>query len=224
MYEAIRRGPKWEETLFIITYDEHGGFFDHVTPPRNVPAPDEHVADNGFKFDQLGIRLPTIAISPYIKRGSIIHDALPHEQPSPSSKFDSTSIMATSNLLLGLHDAEPLGKRMAWANTFAGLVLDKQLRTDCVLTLPALPGREPGAYLEQRAKPINDHLESQILFYCAMNHREQFLGGSCNPLALSLQNQGDTSDWLSIEAKLWQDTLREREKKQKLGHMFSTNL
>lgn len=39
VYEAIRAGPKWEETLFIITYDEHGGFYDHVAPPAGEQPP-----------------------------------------------------------------------------------------------------------------------------------------------------------------------------------------
>jgi len=33
VYEALRNGPLWNETLFIINYDEHGGFYDHVPPP-----------------------------------------------------------------------------------------------------------------------------------------------------------------------------------------------
>ena len=86
VYEAIRAGPKWEETLFLITYDEHGGFYDHVTPPfEGVPVPDSNIASNGFKFDQLGVRIPTIAISPWIPRGTIVSDALPNEKPTPSS-------------------------------------------------------------------------------------------------------------------------------------------
>jgi len=41
VYEALRNGPSWNETLFIITYDEHGGFYDHVSPPsEGVPNPD----------------------------------------------------------------------------------------------------------------------------------------------------------------------------------------
>ena len=42
VYEALRAGPKWEETLFLITYDEHGGFYDHVVPPhRGIPGDNE---------------------------------------------------------------------------------------------------------------------------------------------------------------------------------------
>jgi phospholipase C len=39
VYEALRASPQWEETLFLITYDEHGGFYDHVAPPdQGVPG------------------------------------------------------------------------------------------------------------------------------------------------------------------------------------------
>ena len=111
--------------IYHYVYDEHGGFYDHVAPSdEGVPAPDDKVASNGFTFNQLGIRLPTVAISPLIPRGTIISNALPKEQPTETSQFESISIIATSNILLGLtaQGIPPLGKRMAWANTFAGLV------------------------------------------------------------------------------------------------------
>lgn len=80
------------------------------------------MAPNGYAFDSLGVRIPTIAVSPWIKKGTIVHDAFPGEQPTPYSAFESTSIMATSNILLGLQEAKPLGARMSWANTFAGVL------------------------------------------------------------------------------------------------------
>lgn len=124
VYEALRAGPKWEETLFLITYDEHGGFYDHVAPPRGVPSPDDIPGSNGFQFDQLGLRIPTLAISPRIAKGTVVNSALPGEQPTATSAFDSTSIMATANILLGLTEegVPALGKRMAWANTFSTLI------------------------------------------------------------------------------------------------------
>lgn len=60
VYEAIRNSPYWEQTAFLITYDEHGGFYDHVTPPQHgIPSPDGIVASDGFQFNRLGIRIPT---------------------------------------------------------------------------------------------------------------------------------------------------------------------
>uniref|UniRef100_A0A7N0TIS7 Uncharacterized protein n=1 Tax=Kalanchoe fedtschenkoi TaxID=63787 RepID=A0A7N0TIS7_KALFE len=59
VYEAIRASPQWNETLMVITYDEHGGYFDHVpTPVRGVPSPDGIVGPEpfNFTFDRLGVR------------------------------------------------------------------------------------------------------------------------------------------------------------------------
>ena len=73
VYETLRASPQWNEMLFIITYDEHGGFYDHVpTPATGVPSPDDIVgpAPYNFKFDRLGVRVPTILISPWIERGT----------------------------------------------------------------------------------------------------------------------------------------------------------
>jgi len=65
IYDALARSPQWERTLLVITYDEHGGFFDHVPPPT---AADDRAAEG---FDQLGFRVPTLAIGPYVKRSHV---------------------------------------------------------------------------------------------------------------------------------------------------------
>lgn len=73
VYETLRNGPQWNETLLLITYDEHGGFYDHVaTPYTGVPNPDGLTGPEPFffKFDRLGVRIPTIMISPWIKKGT----------------------------------------------------------------------------------------------------------------------------------------------------------
>ena len=70
VYEALRGSPQWNEMLFVITYDEHGGFYDHVPMPVDgVPSPDDIVGPEPFKFDRLGVRVPTIFISPWIEPG-----------------------------------------------------------------------------------------------------------------------------------------------------------
>jgi phospholipase C len=78
VYNALRSSAYWTRTLLIISYDEHGGFYDPIIPPPCVP-PDEidvtyHSSDNPavpktFKFDQLGPRGPAILISPWIEAG-----------------------------------------------------------------------------------------------------------------------------------------------------------
>jgi phospholipase C len=87
IYEALRASPQWEKTLFLITFDEHGGFYDHVVPPdQNIPTPGDNTPPSpvNFTFDRLGIRIPTLAISPWINKGTVI--SAPREQ----SKVRST--------------------------------------------------------------------------------------------------------------------------------------
>ncbi len=65
VYAALAASPLWERCLLVITYDEHGGFFDHVPPPT---VEDEFAADG---FDQLGFRVPTLVVGPYVKAGAV---------------------------------------------------------------------------------------------------------------------------------------------------------
>ena len=226
VYEALRASPKWNETLFIITYDEHGGFYDHVVPPHGdgvVPNPDGKSAPNGYNFNSLGVRIPTVAISPWIPKGTIIStNTFPNERPTGTSAFESTSLLATSNILLGLNNATTLSSRMSWANTFSGLFSPEfsgltEPRTDCIDTLPALPLRGSMEYEAQRAKPLNGPMLGQINYFCKINYAELHAEGSCpglpTALAKELQalvladeiperfnafNQGAASDWLAI--------------------------
>lgn len=75
VYEALRNGPEWNSTLLIVTYDEHGGYHDHVSPPVHVPNPDGINVPNvdkqgyAFNFDRLGVRVPAILISPWLAKG-----------------------------------------------------------------------------------------------------------------------------------------------------------
>ncbi|KAL3688419.1 hypothetical protein R1sor_014728 [Riccia sorocarpa] len=72
VYEKLRASPQWNETFLLITYDEHGGFYDHIpTPVTHIPNPDGMNASypEFFAFNRLGVRVPTIAISPWINKG-----------------------------------------------------------------------------------------------------------------------------------------------------------
>lgn len=73
VYEAIFNSPVWESSLLIITYDEHGGFYDHVSPPPATPPNDgpPKYSKHGFDFSRLGIRVPAVVVSPYIPAGTV---------------------------------------------------------------------------------------------------------------------------------------------------------
>ena len=84
VYEAIRNSPLWNRSMLIITWDEHGGFFDHVPPPSASRIPTRSAPngirgkDHGFMFDQHGPRVPAIVISPWCPQNMIEHRPLEH--------------------------------------------------------------------------------------------------------------------------------------------------
>ncbi len=79
---AVMHGPAWTKTVLFFTYDEHGGYFDHVPPPPAV-APDAIAPritvppDEPGAFDRYGFRVPAVVVSPFAKKGyvsSVVHD------------------------------------------------------------------------------------------------------------------------------------------------------
>jgi len=123
VYEALRTSPQWPSTLLVVTWDEHGGFFDHVAPPAAV-APDSSPGQFGFRFDRLGVRVPALLISPLMQRGFVDH-----------TPYEHASIPATVGKLFGL---EPLTERDRHAATFDGLAL-LDVPRDTPRTLPTAP-------------------------------------------------------------------------------------
>lgn len=75
--DTLARNPAvWKETVLFITYDEHGGFYDHVPPPEACEPDSDRPPD--FKFDRLGFRVPMLAISPWTKKGFVSHIVADH--------------------------------------------------------------------------------------------------------------------------------------------------
>jgi hypothetical protein len=157
VYEALRAGPGWNHTLFVLTYDEHGGFYDHVPPPmEGVPNPGDGFAsypDDGFSFERLGVRIPTVLASPWIPKSVVESAPPPRQKPQPSSRYDLTSIMGTMRKLLGMSSTPPLTKRDAWSATFEHLLSLSEPRTDCPMHLP---DAVPPAHLQEASRPLND--------------------------------------------------------------------
>lgn len=83
VYTALAQSPQWERSLFIVTYDEHGGFYDHVAPPRT--------RDELGDFRQLGFRVPALVAGPTVRRGAAI-----------DTTFEHCSVVATLTRRFGL--------------------------------------------------------------------------------------------------------------------------
>ena len=129
VYETIRNSPHWNDSMLLVTYDEQGGFFDHVTPPEAV-SPGDQISDesnnhNNFDFTQLGIRVPAVVISPLIPANLIDHTV-----------YDHTSLLATMENMFGM---QALTNRDGQAKTLNHLLSLKTPRTDAPTTLPVPP-------------------------------------------------------------------------------------
>jgi phospholipase C len=112
VYRAVTANKSlWESTLLVVVFDEHGGFYDHVVPPKAVP-PDFHSEE--FDSKQLGVRVPAILVSPYAPKK--VGDTV----------LDHTSIL---KYLIDKWDLGPMGNRTAAANS-VGLLLSKEPRQD----------------------------------------------------------------------------------------------
>lgn len=83
--QAVGSSPQWNKTLMIITYDEHGGYFDHVPPPRALAPdtfpPNPPAGPGEFQFEgytRYGFRVPNVVISPWAKKNFVSHMVYDH--------------------------------------------------------------------------------------------------------------------------------------------------
>jgi len=142
VYECLKSSPHWNDTLLVITWDEHGGFFDHVLPPATVNPDGKNAPE--FNFARLGARVPAVLVSPYIPRGTI-----------DKTVYDHSSIPATLKVLFGLPNF--LTKRDSRANTFDRSVTLSSPRPIALETLPRIPATESASERATSIPPTELH-------------------------------------------------------------------
>ncbi|HWC96707.1 MAG TPA: alkaline phosphatase family protein [Candidatus Sulfopaludibacter sp.] len=149
-YHAIRTSPLWDSSMLIVTWDEHGGFYDHAAPPAAVAPGDSHPGGDhnqfGFTFERYGVRVPAVIASPWIPRNLVDHRL-----------YDHTSILATAEAAFSI---PPMTKRDAAANNLLPLASLAAPRTDAPLDLgvPAVSGAPecpPLDFVTAAAPPSN---------------------------------------------------------------------
>ena len=145
VYNSLRRNePLWNSTLLVVLYDEHGGFYDHLpTPPAE--APDPFNFDN-FDFKQLGVRVPAVLASPWVKKGVL------------STPFDHTSLL---RYLIDKWGLGRLTKRSDVATSILEAILDAP-RADTPASLPMPP--LPRVALAVAPLPLNEHQKALLEF------------------------------------------------------------
>jgi phospholipase C len=125
VYNALLNGPKsqWERTLLIVTYDEHGGFYDHVAPGQWTPTDDRPA------FRKYGVRVPAFVISPWVGKQTAYGSR-------ENVVFDHTSILKT--ILKRFTPATKMTARVTAANDLGVLLTETTPRADCT-AIPELP-------------------------------------------------------------------------------------
>jgi phospholipase C len=129
VYYSLLGTPVWSQCLLIITYDEHGGCYDHVPPPENAVPPDNSAGELGFDFKRFGVRVPTILVSPWIAAGTVF-------RTQSKTPLDHTSILATVEERFGV---SPLTARDAAAPHFGDALTLQTARADDPLSGVKVP-------------------------------------------------------------------------------------
>jgi phospholipase C len=163
VYYALRHGPAWNQTLLVITYDEHGGCYDHVPPPTNAVPPDATPGEFGFDFRRFGPRVPTVLISPWIPAGTVF-------RTSGGMPFDHTSILKTIELRWG---APALTARDAAAPDVANVLSLSAPRSDDPLAgvvVPTARGINPAAGQPSHLQKVYAALAAQLPVKDAQGH------------------------------------------------------
>ncbi|MEM6996885.1 MAG: alkaline phosphatase family protein, partial [Myxococcota bacterium] len=126
VYNALANSPHWERCLLIITYDEHGGFYDHVAPPNDA-------VDELPEFQQLGFRVPSLVVGPHVRKGCV-----------SATRLDHVSLLSTITRKFGL---TPLNDRVMQTNDVA-MAIDPAFIDDPQppIALPTLRRSRPARY------------------------------------------------------------------------------
>jgi phospholipase C len=157
VYDALRSNPEvWNHTLFVITYDEHGGFFDHVVPPvvetyRNPlvigesGSPRSNGADHTDVF--MGLRVPAFLVSPYVKKGSIV-----------KTKLDHTSILKSILARFCGKKKPYISQRVKYANSLERAITSefREIKSE---PDPLPPLSDNRSTARQRASALNNNFD-----------------------------------------------------------------
>lgn len=162
VYDTLRsRAEVWNRCALIVTYDEHGGFYDHVPPPSALnpdgidsPRPDDITGSTPpkFAFDRLGVRVPALIVSPWVAKGQVCKGVLQH-----------TSILKTVRETFGIGQA--LSLREQAAASFASVFSLPSPRTDTPAKLPRpkLPPLPAATHHANPGNQFSDDLQREMM-------------------------------------------------------------
>ena len=188
-YNAVRNGKAWASTLLIITYDEHGGCYDHVPPPAGATPPgDGTVGEYGFDFTRFGVRVPAVLVSPLIEAGTVFRAA--------EGVIDHTSVLKTISERWG---TKPLTARDAAAASLGDVLTLAKPRTDNPLqgvTAPQAALDHPAAALSSKL----DLVQARRVAALPLRNRQ----GHYREQVPSLTTSADVGDFIRDRTAAWE--------------------
>lgn len=203
VYRALRDGPNWPATLLVISYDEHGGNYDHVAPPASAVAPDDSVGEfDGFQFQRYGVRVPALLISPLIEARSVFRAA------AGAGEIDHTSLLKTLEERWNL---PALSRRDAKAPSLAGALTLASPRDDDPLQGLVPPRPEPAP--EGAAKPSElEQIHAWRLSKLPIPNEH----GSVAHTAPAFYSSAQIGDYIASRSAAWEQHLRRSRQRDSL--------
>ncbi len=181
VYNTLRQSPVWHQSMLIITYDEHGGFYDHVAPgvapaPGDNPPPRHN--KSGFDFTRYGVRVPAIIVSPWVGKGVVDQVVRDH-----------ASVAATLTSLFGM---TPLTERDRHAaSLWPALHQPVRPDSDCLASVTGATDPQPAAAPAPKAQalfspaaPVPDGSNLQAVLYLVRKAHAEASVQPDHPVAL----------------------------------------
>jgi phospholipase C len=153
---AVLHGPKWNKTLLVITYDEHGGFFDHVNP---LAFRDNAKPVSGI--DYYGVRVPAFVVSPWVDRGKVVPAT---GDTTCDFAFDHTSIAKTIARRFMSANPPDMGERMAAASDLSKVLRSTPRQDIPSIPVPPAPPPKPGVARQAPPSPNSDDFREVMRF------------------------------------------------------------
>ncbi|MGA8430394.1 MAG: alkaline phosphatase family protein [Candidatus Sulfotelmatobacter sp.] len=198
VYSCLCDSPDWDDTLFLITYDEHGGIVDHVVPPTLAPSPANAGLPDvppstspGFDFRRLGVRVPTVFVSPQIAPNTVISDR----------NYEHCSIVATvRKLFCGPNAQNPFNWREAQAPTFENLLTLDTPRPDVQLPAPIASSGPSALQIQASAQdePPSKPSDLMLAMVRAMNYSLEQRGITPPADVANIQTAQEAVDFMAV--------------------------
>jgi phospholipase C len=200
-YYAVRNGRAWGSTLLIITYDEHGGNYNHVAPPHDATPPgDGTTGEKGFDFTRFGVRVPAVLISPLIAAGTVYR--------ATTGRIDHTSVLKTIHERWG---TVPLTARDKAAATLGDALTLATARTDDPIKgvpPPVSTGQHPNSSTPSKIDKIHAAKVAALPIRNEKGHYEE-----AAPL---LTSSSEVSDFIRDRTAAWKEHVRRQ--RHRRGH------